>query len=260
MNYPPFSKMVVNSYKSRLIDAGFSSSTINFALSVVKAISREAADNGILDPLINLSIRNVKGVPHEGARLGRWLSRDEAQTLLNSPPKDTLRGNRDRAILAVFLGTGLRRSEVASLTFNMIERIENRWVIVGLLGKGNKTRNIPIAEWTKNAIDHWSKVSGIMHGYVFRKVYHGDFAIGDHLGEGSLWNIITQYAKSSLGRTISPHDLRRTFAKLASNGGANLQQLSLTLGHSSIKTTEIYLGTQLDLENAVCDYVDLSFD
>ena len=70
--------------------------------------------------------------------MGNWLSQKQAQTLLNTPDITTLKGLRDRAIIAVLLGCGLRRSEVAALTFGHIQQRDGRWVILDLVSKHHR--------------------------------------------------------------------------------------------------------------------------
>ena len=72
----------------------------------------------------------------------------------------------------------------------------------------------------------------------------------------AIFNIVADYA-ILLRLNVAPHDLRRTFAKLAHRGRAALEQIQLTLGHASIKTTELYLGIRQDLADAPCDHLGL---
>jgi site-specific recombinase XerD len=81
-------------------------------ITAVRKLAVEAADNGLLAPEIAAGITRIKGVAAKGVRLGNWLSVKQAQSLLNAPDATTNKGLRDRAILAVLLGCGLRRSEV----------------------------------------------------------------------------------------------------------------------------------------------------
>lgn len=81
-------------------------------------------------------------------------------------------------------------------------------------------------------------------------------AIGGALGERSVWNVVARYARQ-VGLEVSPHDLRRTFSQLARRGGADIEQIQQVLGHSSIKTTQDYLGGSLDLEDSPSDRVGL---
>jgi site-specific recombinase XerD len=83
----------------------------------VRKLAVEAADNGLLAPELANGITRVKGVASKGVRLGNYLTAKQSQALLNAPDAATSKGLRDRAILAVLLGCGLRRSKVAALTF-----------------------------------------------------------------------------------------------------------------------------------------------
>jgi site-specific recombinase XerD len=110
----------------------------------------EAADNGLLAPERPNGITRVKGVASKGARLGNWLTAKQAQGLLNTPNATTNKGLRDRAILAVLLGCGLRRSEVAALTFKHIQQRDGRWCIVDLVGKHGRARTVPLPTWVRS--------------------------------------------------------------------------------------------------------------
>jgi integrase len=112
----------------------------------------------------------VKSVKPTGIRVGNWLSQRQAQALLNAPDITTVRGLRDRAILAVLLGCGLRRSEVAALTFAHTQQRDGRWCIVDLVGKHGRVRTVPMPTWVKVAIDAWTTAAGIAEGHVFRPV------------------------------------------------------------------------------------------
>jgi len=81
--------------------------------------------------------------------------------------------------------------------------------------------------------------------------------VGERLSEQALYNLVVEYAGMlGLGK-LAPHDLRRTFAKLAHKGGSGLDQIQLSLGHGSISTTERYLGVEQDLSDAPCDHLGL---
>jgi site-specific recombinase XerD len=106
----------------------------------------------------------VKGVRFKGVRVGNWLSLQQAQKLLNTPDVSTKKGMRDRAMLALLLGCGLRRSEVAALTLKHIQERDNRWCIVDLVGKHNRVRTIPIPLWAMRAVEGWTEAAGVVDG------------------------------------------------------------------------------------------------
>jgi len=256
---PGLNKAVVQRYKSRLIEANISHAVINQRMAAIRKLAQEALDNGLINQTIGSGIANVKGVKAQGVRAGNWLTKEQAQELINAPDSTTLKGLRDRAILAVMLGAGLRRSEVAALSFEQIQQREARWVILDLVGKGGRVRTVPIPCWTKAAIDHWSEAAGIHSGLVFRRIRKGGSLAGDSMTSQAIYNALQEYA-APLGIKIAPHDCRRTFARLAYKGKAPIEQIQHSLGHASIKTTEIYLGAIQNLTDAPCDHLGIRLD
>src|SRR5690242_5718559 len=165
-----FSKHVVLRYRLELESRRLAASTVNLRLAAVRRLAYEAADTGILSPELAAGIRRVKGSKRLGIRLGNWLTANEARTLWQIPDTETLKGKRDRAILAVLLGCGLRRAELTGLTFDHLQRREEHWAIVDLVGKGGHVRTVPIPEWIKRVIDEWISAAGVSHGKLFRRV------------------------------------------------------------------------------------------
>lgn len=164
-----FSKAAVNAYRVSLEARRLSASTINQRLSAIRKLAVEAADNGFM-PLEQASaISRVKGEKQSGVRSGQWLTREQAESLLSTPNPQTLRGKRDRALLAVLVGCGLRRTEAANLCFDHIQLRDARWVIVDPIGKGRRVRTVPMPSWTKHAIDAWAVGAGINDGLIFRR-------------------------------------------------------------------------------------------
>ncbi len=254
---PPFSKAVVNSYRSDLEQRGLAPSTINLALSALRKLAGEAADNGLLAPELAAGISKVKGLKRLGVRTGNWLTRDQAEALLSAPKPDTLKGKRDRAILALLIGCGLRRSELTALTFEHIQQRDGRWVLVDLIGKGGRVRSVPMPSWAKAAVDAWANAAELTAGLIFRRVNRGGRVSGVSLSDKAIWQMLQVYGEVSGLPAIAPHDLRRTFAKLAHRGRAALEQIQLSLGHTSILTTERYLGVRQDFTDAPCDRLGL---
>lgn len=254
---PPISKAVVNAYKVRLQAARLSASTINVRLSAVRKLVAEAADNGLIDPALAAGIARVRGVARRGVRLGNWLDRRQAERLIQAPDTSTLAGKRDRALFAVLIGCGLRRAEAVGLRFEHIQQRQQRWVIVDLLGKHGRVRSVPMPGWTKADIDRWSTAAEIHTGRVFRPINRGGRFTHESLTDKCIWFILRKYTVALGLAQIAPHDLRRSYAKLAHQGRAPIEQIQLSLGHESIQTTERYLGVQQDLGDAPCDHLGL---
>jgi site-specific recombinase XerD len=223
----------------------------------VRKLAVEAADNGLLAPELASGITRVKGVAPKGVRMGNWLSVKQAQILLNTPDITTTKGLRDRAILAVLLGCGLRRSEVAALTVWHVQQRDGRWCIVDLVGKHGRVRTIPMPTWVKGAIDAWTDVAALTEGHVLRPVMRGDQVQGERITEKAVWQLLQPYATVAGVPGIAPHDLRRSCAKMCRAAGGELEQIQLLLGHASVQTTERYLGTKQDLVHAPNDGIKL---
>jgi integrase len=166
-----------------------------------------------------------------------------------------MKGKRDRALLAVLIGCGLRRKEATALTVEHIQLRDARWVIVDLIGKDGRVRTVPMPSWTKNAIDTWLTAAGIVNELIFRSINKRGVVNGNSLTARSIFEVV-QASGSRIGMpNLAPHDLRRTFAKLAHKGKAALEQIQLSLGHASLTTTERYLGVGQDLTDAPCDHL-----
>jgi integrase len=254
---PGFTKATVAAWRVALEARGLGSVSINVRITAVRKLSVEAADNGLLAPELANGITRVKGVASKGVRLGNWLSLKQAQALLNAPDISRTKGLRDRAIIAVLLGCGLRRSEVAALTFKHIQQRDGRWCILDLVGKHGRVRTVPMPTWVKVAIDTWTSPAGVVDGYVFRSVTRGGQVLGNVLSEKVVWQMLRPYAAAAGVPGIAPHDCRRTAAKLCRAAGGELEQIQLLLGHASVQTTERYLGTKQDLVHAPNDGIKL---
>lgn len=249
-------KATVAAHIAHLRDNGTPASSINQRLTAIRKLGQEAADNGLIDQSTAQAISRVEGIHTDGKRLGNWLSKQDAQRLLDAPDGSTVKGLRDKALLAVLLGCGLRREEVAGLTVAHLQQREGRWVVVDLVGKRNKTRSVPMPSWAKAAIDGWCKAVGITSGFIFRPLRRGGHVQSGAMTAQAVFDVVCEYS-GLLGLAVRPHDLRRTFAKLAYKGSAPVDQIQLSLGHSSMQTTERYLGVSQDLTSAPCDVLGL---
>jgi site-specific recombinase XerD len=252
-----FNKTVVLRYRLQLEARHLASSTINLRLAAVRRLAYEAADTGLLSPDLAAGIRRVKGAKKLGVRLGNWLSSEEAKALLNSADVRTVRGKRSRAILAVCLGCGLRRSELAHLTVERLQRREDHWAIVDLIGKGGHIRTVPMPNWVKSALDVWMESASVSSGRVFRCVNKSGTVWGSGVTEKVVWSVVKECAAKAKIAKLAPHDLRRTCARLCHVAGGELEQIQFLLGHVSVQTTEQYLGCRQRLKNAVNDSIGI---
>ena len=248
---------VVTRYRIHLEGRQLAPGTINVRLAAVRRLAYEAADSGLLSPDVAAGIRRVKGAKKLGVRLGNWLTAEEARRLWQSPGAETLKGKRDRALLSVLLGCGLRRRELAELTVDVLQRREDHWAIVDLIGKGGHIRTVPVPDWVKQTIDEWLSAAGIVSGRVFRCVCRAGKIWGNGMSERVVWHVVKKYAsKLNLDR-LAPHDLRRSCARLCHAAGGEMEQIQFLLGHVSVQTTERYLGCRQRLRGAVNDRIGI---
>ena len=248
-----FNRTVVLRYRIHLESRNLAPGTINVRLAAVRRLAYEAADAGLLSPELAASIRRVRGVKKLGVRLGNWLSIKEARDLWQSPDAETLKGKRDRAIIAVLLGCGLRRRELADLSFDHLRRREDRWAIVDLVGKGGHVRTVPVPDWVKQFLDEWLTAARITSGKLFRCVCRSGTVWGDGMTEKVVWHVVKMHAEKLEMPKLAPHDLRRSCARFCHAAGGELEQIQFLLGHVSIQTTERYLGCKQRFREAVND-------
>ena len=240
-------------YRFFLEQNNLAPSTINVRLPAVRRLAYEAADTGLLSPELAAGIRRVKGAKRLGVRIGNWLTIEQARTLLQRPPLETARGTRDRAILAVLIGCGLRRAELVGLRAEDFQIREEHWVIADLVGKGEHIRTVPVPNWAKRAVDEWIAAAEIGAGRIFRRVNRFGEIWGEGLTPKAIWHVVKGAALRAGIQDLAPHDLRRTCARLCHLAGGKLEQIQFLLGHVSVQTTERYLGCKQKLRQAIND-------
>src|SRR5271157_681615 len=253
-----FNRSVVVHYRSFLKSLNLSAATINLHLSAIRRLADESAESGWLSPELAIGIRRVQGVKRLGRKSGNWLTRNQAQELVNAASKTDLRGWRDGAILGLLLGCGLRRSEVVGLMLEQLQIREGRWVIVNLVGKGARLRTVPVPSWSKELVDAWLRHSGVTDGKVFRQVLKGGMVQPSGVTANVVWYAVKRCAGQAGINNLAPHDLRRTCARLCHGSGGELEQIQFLLGHASVQTTERYIGSKQKLQDAVNDRLGIS--
>jgi integrase len=252
-----FSKTVVLRYRLTLESRHLAPATINLRLAAVRRLAYEAADTGLLSPELAAGIRRVKGAKRIGVRLGNWLTTEQSRSLLRVADVRSLKGRRDRAMLALMLGCGLRRGEVAALRMDHLQQREEHWVIADLVGKAAHIRTVPVPDWVKAEVDAWATSAPIKEGRLFRCVSRKGSVWGDGITEKVIWHVVKDSAARAGIPKLSPHDCRRTCARLCHAAGGELEQIQFLLGHVSVETTERYLGCKQRLRSAVNDKIGL---
>jgi site-specific recombinase XerD len=252
-----FSKIVVVRYRMHLESRQLAPGTINLRLGAVRRLAYEAADSGLLSADLAAGIRRVKGVKKLGIRLGNWLTAEQAHALWQALDREQVKGKRDRALLALLLACGLRRHELATLSFSHLQQREGHWAIVDLRGKAGHVRTIPVPDWVYRVLNDWTTAAEINTGSLFRRVGSAGRVWGEAVTEKLVWHVVKEFAAKIGVSKLAPHDLRRSCARLCRAAGGELEQIQFLLGHVSVQTTERYLGCTQRISSAVNDRIGI---
>ena len=251
----PLTRALLMEYRTSITD--LSPSTINVRLSAFRRMVSEAQKNGMLGVEEAGQLTSIPNIKQAGTRMGNWLTKEQAKELLAVPDRSTLKGKRDYVILALLISCALRRSELAELDVETIQQRDGRWVLADLEGKGRRVRTVAIPIWVKKGIDTWREAAAIDKGRLLVRIGKSSKIRGDTLSDWAIWSVVEQSAKQIGIERFGAHDLRRTCAKLCRKGGGDLEQIKFLLGHSSIQTTERYLGAEQEIAVAVNDNLGL---
>lgn len=196
-----------------------------------------------------LAKRQIKSVAPERVELGKqedrqvsFLEPSELERLLQAPAGDGLATLRDKALLAMLFSTGMRVSELCSLNRDMIsvERGE-----LSIRGKGGKVRPVFLSQDACEHVGTWLKERRDLDEAVFIRIpRNGKFEKSDdlRLTPRSIQRIVKGHAIAAgiVGKKVSPHTLRHSFATDLLRNGADIRSVQAMLGHSSVTTTQIY--------------------
>lgn len=171
------------------------------------------------------------------------LESDEIDDIISTPKADSPEGIRDRAMLELVYASGLRVSELCSISYADID-IEEK--IIRVRGKGGKTRLVPIGNSALRAIEDYRKV----RGFLSKKTTVAEFFItrrGKKISRKTFWYNLKKYARlADVKKNVKPHMLRHSFATHLLRNGVNLMLIREMLGHSDLATTQIYTNLSND--------------
>ncbi len=177
-------------------------------------------------------------LPKQRKEIPDTLTEADVDNLLMQPNEMEMLGLRDRTMLEVLYATGLRVSELVSLT---LEQVNPRQGLVRLVGKGNKERLVPLGEEALDWIQRYMLESRpeLLKGFVSEDLF--PTRRGKAMTRQAFWYLIKRYAQQAgIEKHLSPHTLRHAFATHLINHGADLRVVQLLLGHSDLSTTQIY--------------------
>lgn len=178
------------------------------------------------------------------------LTAEEVARLLEAPPRDTPEGVRDYAMLELMYSSGLRVSEICSLSESDIDATER---IMRVRGKGSKTRLVPVGDYAIEAINTYKLARKEMLG---KRIVSELFITrrGAKMSRKTFWYNIKKYAfLAGITKNVKPHILRHSFATHLLQNGANLMSIREMLGHSDLATTQIYttlMNDEIRLQHA----------
>lgn len=240
----------VTAFVASLRAAGYAPSTIERRLSAVKGFHRFLVREGVTanHPTARVPLSKVP------ERLPDVISIDEVTRLLSQPFPDGAVGLRDRAVLEVLYGCGLRVTELAGLDVTDVDLDDG---FVRVFGKGSKERVVPLSGMAAHALTAYLK-EGRSLLRAKRSLSADDSAVflstrGNRLSRQVVLAIVRTYGERVGLSSLHPHTLRHSFATHLLEGGADLRSLQEMLGHSDISTTQIY--THVDKRHVREEYL-----
>lgn len=218
-----------------------SPATINLALSVLKGVARQAWMASLMTDHEFTVIQAIKGARGSRTSKGRALTPVESSRLIvGCEMKSNAKGIRDAAIIALGIGCGLRRAEIANLKTESLNFQEQSILV---MGKGNKERTVYCSEAVWQRVARWIEIRNDADGVkqLFCSVSKGgklNFEKG--LTEDAIFKILRSRAKEFGLEIFAPHDLRRTYATRLFELGGDVNVVRQAMGHASILTTQRY--------------------
>jgi len=232
---------VIQKFINTLADIGLVASSLSRNFSSIRSFHKFLMGENI----VQTNPAELLQSPRIPARLPKILDLNEIEAIMDTIDINTNKGIRDRAIIETLYSTGVRVSELTSLEMNSIFFQHN---VIRVLGKGSKERIVPFGDRARKYLKNY--ISAV-RSLLLRSTKSGDILFlnmrGTPLSRMGVWKIIQQYVKlAGIGKKVSPHVFRHSFATHLLEGGANLRAVQEMLGHSDISTTQIY--THLDRE------------
>jgi len=234
-SWADFRRQDMLSYLLNLKERGYAVTTIARKVAATKSFFNFLLAEGRIK---DSPTENVTS-PKVGKSLPDAISISQVRQLLAQPAeRSTPEAKRDRAMLEFLYASGMRVSELVSLNLN---NVDTEGCYVRCFGKGNKERMIPIHPRAAQMVKEYVKEvrPQMVRSDEERALFLNQR--GDRLTRQGLWQILKAYAKSAgLGKKVTPHTLRHSFATHMLSGGADLRSVQELLGHANISTTQIY--------------------
>ncbi|MBC9252802.1 tyrosine recombinase XerC [Pseudomonas alcaligenes] len=235
--WPELDTRTLRSLIARLHASGQSSRSLARLLSAVRGLYQYLGREGLCrhDPAVGLS------PPKGERRLPRALDADRAAQLLDGAVEDDFIARRDQALLELFYSSGLRLAELVGINLDGLDLGAG---LVRVLGKGNKTRELPLGSKARDALEQWLPLRALSNpadGALFVSQQ------GRRLGPRAVQLRVQQAGVRELGQRLHPHMLRHSFASHMLESSQDLRAVQELLGHADIATTQVY--THLDFQH-----------
>ncbi len=221
-------------YLSFRLAKGIKASSTARSLSCLRRFYRYLLREGEIDLDPTLNIDNPK-LPK---LLPGALSEEDVTRLLDAPDVDDAVGLRDKAMLEIMYGSGLRVSELIDLSFDQLNVQQG---VIRVFGKGSKERLVPLGEYTLDWLERYLRQgrSMLLSDAPCSVLFPS--SRGQKMTRQTFWYRVKKYAvMANIHVSLSPHTLRHAFATHLLNNGADLRVVQLLLGHSNLSTTQIY--------------------
>jgi integrase/recombinase XerC len=239
-------RRLLRRFVAGLSEKRYARRTIARKASAVRSLLSWAVKTGLLDghPAHDL------GTPKLDRPLPKVLRLDEVEHLLDLPPADDPVGARDRAVLELLYGSGLRVGELCGLDVDDVDLASRR---VRVTGKGRKQRQVPVGEAAARALITYVQEVRPQLQAKTERANHALFlnTRGSRLQRRSVNRILEKYLGADGGRVVGPHALRHSFATHLLDNGADLRSVQELLGHENLATTQIYTHVSTERLRAV---------
>ncbi len=229
-----WSKNTIIGYLKEKREKGKSDTTLRRHLASIRALAKLLLRDGYVKEDFTADIAQ----PSKWKRLPKTLSQEDMSKILSAPDGKTPQAIRDRAMLELLYATGMRASEIIRLKLNQIE-LESGFCIVH--GKGDKSRLVPMGDAAKNMLMDYLDTARLSLLRARKSDYVFITGRGEPMTRQAFWARVKRWAKEAgVGKGVSPHVFRHSFATHLLNHGADLRAVQAMLGHSDISTTEVY--------------------
>jgi len=223
--------------RSALIDK-YHPTTVNSMLTAFKRVLGEAQKLGLMEFEVYQKTVDFKRVVGTAEPKGRALSKKEIGQIIATCEGNSPSDIRDRAIIGILRGGGLRRGELINLELRDLELDTGKLII--RQGKGHKTRHVYIPSSALEFVKQWLLLRGYEDGYLFCRIHRGGHLKMGKMHSDSIWRMLQKRAELANIKSCCPHDLRRTFCGDLLSAGVDIVTVQKLAGHASPITTASY--------------------